>query len=61
MVHVENVFKAHSTQNVNQNVIRFFLVVIHANKNVLQNAFVKKSAKIFVIMVIVMTNAVISV
>ena len=54
--HVEDVLKELFILNVNQNVIGYFLVVIHAIKNVLLNAFVKKNVKISVHMDIVMIN-----
>ena len=56
--HVEDVLKELFMLNVNQNVIGYFLVVIHVIKNVLLNVFVKKNVKIFVFMDIAMINVV---
>ena len=54
---VGNVFKVHYILNVNLNVVKYYVVVIHVNKNVVSNAFVKKIVKIYVHTVIVVINA----
>ena len=55
-VPVGNVFKAHYILNVNLNVVKYYAVVIHVNKDVVLNVFVKKNVKMFVLMDIVMIN-----
>jgi hypothetical protein len=54
---VENVLKELFILNANQFAVKFYLVDTLAIKNVLQNVFVKKNAKIFVLMAFVMMNA----
>ena len=55
---VGNVFKVHYILNANLNVVKYYVVAIHVNKNVVSNAFVKKIVKIYVPMVFVVKNAV---